>query len=167
MSKKTAVSGMLTALAFLFSYIEAMFPLPFPVPGMKLGLANLVTVAALYCLGERPAFLISMLRILLTGLTFTSLSMMLYSLAGGLLSFFCMSIGKRYTELSVAGISILGGVTHNLGQLLVAVFVLKTSSLLYYFPPLMVMGATAGLVTGLLGGLVIRRILPWLKHGHE
>ena len=144
MSKKVAVCGMLVALAFLLSYLEMLLPFSFAVPGIKLGLANLV-------------------RILLSGLTFQGLSVMLYSLAGGLFSFFVMAAGKRYTRLSVIGISILGGVTHNLGQLLLAALVLKTEALLYYFPPLMLAGTVAGLLIGLMGGMVIRRILPYLS----
>lgn len=163
MSKRTATYGMLTALAFLFSYVETLIPFSFPVPGVKLGLANLVTVAALYSLGERSAFVISMVRILLTGLTFGNLSVMLYSFAGGLLSFFCMTAGKRFLKLSIAGVSILGGVTHNLGQLLLAAIVLKTGSLLYYFPVLMAAGTVTGLLIGLLSAMVLKRIVPFLK----
>ena len=163
MSKKVAVCGMLVALAFLLSYLEMLLPFSFAVPGIKLGLANLVTVIALYSLGDGAAFAVSMVRILLSGLTFQGLSVMLYSLAGGLFSFFVMAAGKRYTGLSVIGISILGGVTHNLGQLLLAALVLKTDALLYYFPPLMLAGTVAGLLIGLMGGMVIRRILPYLS----
>ena len=124
MVRKTAAYGMLVALAFLLSYVETLIPFSFGVPGIKLGLANLVVLLAFYTLGERAAFAISLVRILLVGLTFTSLSVMLYSLAGGLLSYFCMWIGKRCTGLSMTGISVLGGVTHNLGQILLAAFVL-------------------------------------------
>ena len=154
---------MLVALAFLLSYLEMLLPFSFAVPGIKLGLANLVTVIALYSLGNGAAFAVSMVRILLSGLTFQGLSVMLYSLAGGLFSFFVMAAAKRYTGLSVIGISILGGVTHNLGQLLLAALVLKTEALLYYFPPLMLAGTVAGLLIGLMGGMVIRRILPYLS----
>jgi len=163
MSKRVAIYGMLVALAFLLSYVETWIPLSFAVPGIKLGLANLVTLVALYSLEERSAFGISLVRIVLVGLTFTSLSVMLYSLAGGLLSFLCMLSGKRYTALSAVGVSILGGVTHNLGQILLAVIVLKTGSLLYYIPALLLSGVIAGFFIGLLGGLVVKRITPFLR----
>jgi len=163
MSKKVATWGMLVALAFLLSYIETLIPFSFGVPGIKLGLANLVTVIALYGLGEKQAFAVSLVRIVLAGFTFGNLSVMLYSLAGGVLSYLCMVLFKRFTGLSMVGISVIGGVAHNLGQLLLAAFVLKTESLLYYFPALLVAGTAAGLVIGLLGGMVITRIRPYME----
>ena len=163
MSKKVAVYGMLVALAFLLSYVETLIPFSFAIQGIKLGLANLVVITALYCVGERGAFAVSMVRIVLTGLTFTSLSVMLYSLGGGLLSFFCMVLAKRFTSFGITGVSVLGGVTHNLGQLLVAVLVVRTGSLLYYFPALLAAGTVAGALIGLLGKMVTERLRPFLQ----
>ena len=162
MSKKVAVYGMLVALAFLLSYVETLIPFSFAIPGIKLGLANLVVITALYCLG---AFVISIVRIMLTGLTFTSLSVMLYSLGGGLLSFLCMVYAKRLTPLGITGVSVLGGVAHNLGQLLVAALVVRTGSLMYYFPALLAAGTAAGALIGILGGLVTERLHPFLRQG--
>ncbi len=159
MSKKVAVYGMLVALAFLLSYVETLIPFSFAIPGIKLGLANLVVITALYCLGEKGAFVISIVRIMLTGLTFTSLSVMLYSLGGGLLSFLCMVYAKRLTPLGITGVSVLGGVAHNLGQLLVAALVM------YYFPALLAAGTAAGALIGILGGLVTERLHPFLRQG--
>ena len=158
MSKKVAVYGMLVALAFLLSYVETLIPFSFAIPGIKVGLANLVVITALYSLGEKGAFVISIVRIVLTGLTFTSLSVMLYSLGGGLLSFLCMVMAKRLTPLGV-----LGGVAHNLGQLLVAALVVRTGSLMYYFPALLAAGTAAGALIGILGGLVTERLCPFLR----
>lgn len=163
MSKKVAVYGMLTALAFLLSYVETLIPFSFTIPGIKLGLANLVVITALYCLDIKSAFVISMVRILLSGLTFSSLSIMLYSLGGGILSFLCMSLAKHFTSFGITGVSVLGGVTHNLGQLLTAVFVVRTGSLIYYFPALLAAGTAAGALIGLLGGLVTERLRPFLQ----
>lgn len=163
MSKKVAVYGMMVALAFLLSYVETLIPFSFAIPGIKLGLANLVVVTALYCLGEKGAFVISIVRILLTGLTFTSLSVMLYSLGGGFLSFLCMVLAKRFTSLGITGVSVLGGVTHNLGQLLIAALVVHTGSLMYYFPALLAAGTVAGALIGILGGLVTERLRPYLQ----
>lgn len=160
MSGKTAMYGMLVALAFLLSYIETLIPFSLGVPGIKLGLANLVVLVSLYLFGERQAFTISLVRILLAGLTFGSFSIMLYSLAGGILSFICMALGKRYTGLSVVGVSILGGITHNLGQILLAAVVLKTGALLYYLPVLLAAGTLAGVIIGILGGSLTARLQP-------
>ena len=161
MSKKVAVYGMLVALAFLLSYVETLIPFSFAIPGIKLGLANLVVITALYCLGEKGAFVISIVRIMLTGLTFTSLS----CLGGGLLSFLCMVLAKRLTPLGITGVSVLGGVAHNLGQLLVAALVVRTGSLMYYFPALLAAGTAAGALIGILGGLVTERLRPFLRQG--
>lgn len=95
MAKKTALLGMLVALAFVLSYIETLIPINLGIPGAKLGLANLVVMVALYTLGTKEAFALSMVRILLTGLTFSSMAAMLYSFAGGLLSFAVMYLAKR------------------------------------------------------------------------
>ena len=133
-TRKIAYLGLLTALAFVFSYIEFLIPVNIGVPGAKLGLANLVIIVALYTLGERDAFLLSMIRIVLVGFTFANLAMMIYSLAGGCLSYAAMVIAKKTDRLSMTGVSVLGGVFHNIGQILVAMAVLETESLLYYLP---------------------------------
>ena len=156
---------MLTALAFLLSYVETLIPFSSAVPGIKLGLANLVVLTALYCLGYKGAFVISMVRIVLAGLTFSSLSVMLYSMSGGLLSFLCMALARRFRLFGITGVSVLGGVAHNLGQLLAAALVVQTGSLLYYFPALLAAGTIAGTLIGLLGGWVTERLEPFLQAG--
>ena len=123
MAKKTALLGMLVALAFVLSYIETLIPINLGIPGAKLGLANLVVMVALYTLGTKEAFALSMVRILLTGLTFSSMAAMLYSFAGGLLSFAVMYLAKRSKLFSAAGVSVLGGISHNAGQIFVAMWV--------------------------------------------
>ena len=122
MAKKTALLGMLVALAFVLSYIETLVPVNLGIPGAKLGLANLVVMVALYTLGTKEAFALSMVRILLTGLTFSSMAAMLYSFAGGLLSFAVMYLAKRSKLFSATGVSVLGGISHNAGQILVAMW---------------------------------------------
>lgn len=134
MAKKTALLGMLVALAFVLSYIETLIPVNLGIPGAKLGLANLVVMVALYTLGTKEAFALSMVRILLTGLTFSSMAAMLYSFAGGLLSFAVMYLAKRSKLFSAAGVSVLGGISHNAGQIFVAMWVLDTATLIYYLP---------------------------------
>ena len=153
-TERIAGLGLLTSLALIASYVELLIPVPIGIPGVKLGLANMVTVWALYALGPAEALAVNGLRILLAGFLFGSLSMILYSLAGAALSFLCMYAAKRCGLFSVAGVSIIGGVTHNVGQLLVAIAVLETESLLYYGPVLL----AAGLITGLLIGVVTREV---------
>ena len=158
MAKKTALGGMLVALAFVFSYIETLIPVNLGIPGAKLGLANLVVMVALYTLGAKEAFALSMVRILLTGFTFSSAAAMLYSFAGGILSYAVMVLAKKTGRLSVTGVSVLGGIFHNVGQILVAMWVLDTATLIYYLPVLAVTGIVSGTVIGLLGMMVIRRL---------
>ncbi len=156
--KKTAGYGLLTALAFIFSYIENMIMAPVPVPGIKLGLANLVVLAALYRMGNGPAALVSLVRVVLAGLTFQNAMTMLYSLAGCVLSLLSMILLKKTGRFGMTGVSVAGGVMHNLGQLLVAAAVLETSALLYYFPALLVSGCAAGIVIGAAGAEVVKRL---------
>lgn len=157
-TKKIAYLGLLIALAFVFSYIEFLIPINLGIPGAKLGLANLVIIVALYTINEKDAFVLSMIRIVLVGFTFANLASMLYSLAGGILSFFAMVLAKRSKKLSMMGVSVIGGIFHNIGQIIIAICVVKTASLIYYLPVLMVAGITAGVAIGLLGAMVTKRI---------
>lgn len=158
MAKKTAYMGMLTALAFVFSYIEFLLPINLGVPGVKLGLANLVVIVALYLLDMRWACTLSLVRILLVGLTFGNPASMIYSLAGGILSLVIMIIAKKGKVFSVMGVSILGGVFHNIGQIGVAIVVMETTSLLYYLPVLVLSGTIAGVLIGILSTILIRHL---------
>lgn len=157
-TKKIAYLGLLIALAFVFSYIEFLIPVNLGIPGAKLGLANLVIIVALYTINEKDAFVLSMIRIVLVGFTFANLASMLYSLAGGILSFFAMVLAKRSKKFSMKGVSVIGGIFHNIGQIIIAICVVKTASLVYYLPVLIVAGITAGVAIGLLGAMVTKRI---------
>ena len=161
-SKKTgtwvATYGMLIGLAFIFSYVEAIIPIPIPVPGVKLGLANLVTIVALYIMGIREACTLSLIRILLTGLTFGNPAGMIYSFAGGALSLLVMTGARKLKLFSVTGVSVLGGVFHNLGQILAAAAVVENARLLYYLPVLVLSGTIAGALIGLLAAVLVRRL---------
>lgn len=163
MAKKTAYLGMLIALAFVFSYIEFLLPINLGVPGVKLGLANLVVIVALYTMNVRWAFTLSLVRILLTGLTFGNPASMIYSLAGGMLSLVIMIIAKKWKIFSVTGVSILGGVFHNIGQIVVAILVVETASLLYYLPVLILSGTIAGVLIGILASILIRNLRKVVK----
>ena len=151
---------MFTALAMIFSYVEVLIPINLGIPGMKLGLANLVVVGTLYTMGAPMAFAVSMIRIVLVSATFGSLSAMLYSLAGGLLSFAGMILLKKIPNFSMVGVSVAGGLLHNMGQLIVAMAVVENIHLVSYLPPLMI----AGTVTGMLIGIISGQVVPRIKH---
>ena len=156
--KKVSLYGLLTALAMVLSYVEAQVP-PVLLPGMKLGLTNLVVLAALYRMGERQAFLLNAVRIVLVAFTFGNMSNMLYSLAGGLLSWIIMCLLKKTGRFSMTGVSVAGGVAHNCGQILVAAFILETPALItYYLPILILSGLAAGVLVGILGSTIVKRL---------
>lgn len=157
-TQKIALRGLMVAVAMVLSWVEAQIPAFFAVPGIKLGLTNLVVLAALYCLCEKDAVLINLLRILLVGFTFGNMFSLLYSIAGGLLSGLTMILMKRFGKFDIAAVSVAGGIMHNVGQILVAMVVLETKSLLYYLPVLWISGIVAGLVIGLISKEVVRRL---------
>ena len=158
MKRKTALYGLMVALAFIFSYIESLFPVV-GIPGVKLGLANLVVLITLCLLRPRDALAISLLRIVLVGFTFGSPASMLYSLAGGLVSLGVMVLCRRTDKFSVLGVSVAGGVSHNLAQLAVAAAVLRTPQIVWYLPVLLL----SGVLTGALIGIITRLCLPKLS----
>ena len=139
-NKKLANMAMLVALAMIFSYVESLIPINFGIPGMKLGVANL-----------------------LTGFLFGNGMSIVYSLAGGILSFLVMALMKRLKGFSVAGVSIAGGVSHNIGQIIVASVVVENLKLIYYLPALLI----AGTVTGFVMGMISKKLLPIVKRESE
>ena len=157
MKRKTALYGLMIALAFIFSYVETLFPVV-GIPGVKLGLANLVVLVTLYLLRPRDALAISCLRILLVGLTFGSPASMLYSLAGGLVSLGVMLLCRRMEKLSILGVSVAGGVSHNLAQLAVAAAVLRTPQIVWYLPILLLSGVLTGALIGVVAGLCLPKL---------
>ena len=162
-AKWVALYGMLISLAFIFSYIEAVIPIPIPVPGVKLGLANLVLIVGLYTVGISGTIAVSLVRIVLVGFTFGNFSSMIYSLAGGIVSLILMILLKKTGKFSQIGVSIIGGIGHNIGQLTAAALITETAGVFYYLPFLIVAGVIAGAVIGLLGGLVTDRIQNVVK----
>lgn len=152
-----ALYGLMVALAFVFSYFESLIPFNFGIPGVKLGLANLVVVVALYIMKPSQAFSISLIRIFLTSLTFGNITVSLpYSLCGGILSFVVMYLAKK-TKLSILGVSMLGGICHNIGQIIVAALIMETPNIAYYLPVLLVAGLLTGLLLGVVSKIVIDR----------
>ena len=161
-AKVVAEYGMLIALACVLGYIEALIPLPLPV-GVKLGLANLMTLVALYTVGGRGAAMVSLVRIILVGFTFGNMGSMLYSLAGGVFSLLIMILAKKSGWFSQIGVSVLGGVFHNIGQLTVAALVTETGGVFVYLPFLLVGGVVAGVLIGILGGIMVERVAKIIK----
>lgn len=155
---KIATYGMLVALAFIFSYIESLIPVPVPIPGVKLGLANLVVVTALYTLGAKAAFILSIVRILLVAMTFGNMSTLLFSIAGAILSCIVMILLHKSGKFSLIGVSLAGGIMHNVGQILVAMFVVHNVRMIYYLPFLLISGVVTGIAIGIVAGLIVRHL---------
>ncbi len=158
MKNRVAYFGVFTALALMFSYIETMIPIQFGVPGIKLGFANIMIVIMLYKSSAKEALLLSIVRIMLSGFLFGNLSSILYSIAGGVLSLGIMTLLKKQGGFSVIGVSVAGGVSHNVGQLIVAMMVVETYQVGYYFPVLLVAGVLTGLGIGVVSKEVLKRI---------
>jgi len=154
-TKRIALFGMLVALAFIFSYIEHLIPLPLPT-GVKLGAANIVILCALYFLGWREAIAVSLVRIVLSGFAF-GISTVPYSLVGGMLSLLAMVLLKRMKGFGITGVSVAGSVCHNIGQTMVAMLLLGSKTV-YYFPLLLFSGIIAGILIGLISGMIVTKL---------
>ena len=158
MRTKVAYFGVFTALALIFSYVESLIPIQLGIPGVKLGLANLIIVIALYKMSIKETYILSVVRIVLAGFLFGNLFGILYSLAGGILSLTTMCILKKTDKFSVYGISMVGGVFHNIAQLIMAAIVLESVSIGYYFPVLLISGLVTGFVIGLISNEMMKRL---------
>lgn len=156
-NKKLVTVALFVTTALMLSYIESLFPFFFGMPGMKLGMANLAVVIALYYYGWREALLVNVLRIALAGLLFGNLFSILFSLGGALVSFICMGSAKKL-GLSLYGVSMAGGVFHNVGQLFIAAFLVQTAAVGYYAPFLFIAGLVTGFFIGVLGKEILRRL---------
>ena len=155
LTKRIATVGIFISLALILSYVESLFPFNFGIPGIKLGLANVVVITGMYCMNVADVCLISFIRIFVSGLLFGNMMSLLYSFAGGLLSLVVMLILKRTGAFSVIGVSIAGGVCHNAGQILVAMIATGIPAISYYLPILI----GAGIAAGFLMGLIASRVL--------
>lgn len=157
-TRRLAIAAMFAALALIFSYVEVLIPVPVPVPGVKLGIANLVIIIAVYRMGFRYAFTINCVRIVVAGLLFSGVFGMIYSFAGGILSILVMYGLYRTKLFSMVGISMAGGVAHNLGQLATACIIVSNISLLSYFPVLLFSGLISGILIGILAFTIEKRL---------
>lgn len=157
-TRKIATYGMMVALALIMSYIEAQIPAFVAVPGMKLGLTNIVVVVALYLIGPKSAMFINVIRIILVSLLFGNTMSFAFSIAGGMISTVVMLLLKKIDRFGVIGVSAAGGISHNIGQILVAMVLLHTSAIAWYLPILWISGIVSGIVIGVISGIVTNRL---------
>ena len=157
-SRRVAFLGIFCALALILGYLESLIPFNFGVPGMKLGLANIIIVFALYFMKPVDAALINLARIIINGLLFGSVFSIIFSIFGALFSFAVMWPMSRSEKFSPVGVSAAGGVAHNIGQLVVACFVVGAVQVVYYIPVLIISGLVTGVVMGIIAMLVIKNI---------
>lgn len=157
--RKIPYYGLFAALAILMGYVEMLIPMPVPIPGVKLGLANVIVILTMYYMDTKGAFFISLIRVFLSGLLFAGMAGLLYSLAGAMLSFLVMAVLKKTNRFSIVGVSLAGGIFHNVGQVTVAALVVENVKMAYYLPFLLV----SGVVTGVLIGIVAKTALGYLK----
>jgi heptaprenyl diphosphate synthase len=157
-SRRVSSGAMLVALAMIFSYVESLIPINLGVPGIKLGVANLVTVTGLYILAPMEVLLVVILRVLLVGFMFGNGMSILYSLAGAALSMTVMTLMLKKTSFSLIGVSVAGGVSHNIGQLIIAMLIVQNASVFVYAPALLVAGVAAGVVIGGLTNEILKRV---------
>ncbi len=155
-AKKVAFYASFLALTLILSYVELFLPLPVAIPGVKVGLANLAVVILLYREGVRGAGMVSVLRVLLSSLLFGTGVSLAYSMAGAVLSLAVMAAARRFMKASVLGVSILGGVFHNIGQLAAAMMIVSNTKLAVYLPVLLIAGMVTGAVIGVVSGTVLR-----------
>lgn len=157
-TKNIVYCGVLIAAAMLIGYIEQMLPLSIGIPGVKLGLANAVTIVALTVLGKKEAVLITLVRIILSAFLFGKLFAMIFSIAGAFMSLCAMLLLKKTGKFSNIGISVAGGVLHNVGQIIAAAIVLHTNAIIYYLPVLIIAGVVAGIIIGMISQTIIVRL---------
>ena len=158
MAKKVSLYGILVSLAFIASYIEVLIPFNFHIPGMKLGLANIAVLIALYTGGTKAGITVSIIRIILVGLTFGNSYSAIYGLSGGVISLAVMIALKKTDVFGVMGVSMAGGVAHNLGQLLCAMILLKLPAVFTYLSYLMLVGTVTGALIGIIDEEVLKRL---------
>lgn len=157
-TKRLTTFSLLISVAMVLSYLESLIPVFIAVPGVKAGFSNIATLFALYSFGPMAAACVSLIRVILSSLLFGNLEMMIYSLFGAALSLIFMILLKKIEMFSVVGVSAVGGVMHNAGQVIAASILLRNSGVLYYFVPLVISGTLAGVVVGIISGLMLKRL---------
>lgn len=157
-TKKIAIYGVMAALAMILSYVEMQLPAFVAIPGVKLGLTNIVVLVALYKIGYKSALFINIVRIIAVSLLFGTFMSFAFSFTGGMLSTLVMILLKKSEKFSAVGVSVAGGITHNIGQILAAMLLLNTKAIIWYLPVLWLSGILSGLLIGLIGALIVKRI---------
>jgi len=158
-TRKIALLGVLTSVALVLSYLEAMLPpISTAVPGIKMGLPNIIIIFVLYKFGVKEATTVSLIRVFIVSLLFGNVMTLAYSVAGAVLSILLMTIMIKSDLFSTIGVSIIGGISHNLGQILVAIFLFDTIQIGYYMIVLAVTGTIAGVVIGIIASILIKKI---------
>lgn len=155
-TRKLVLLALFSAVALVFSYFESLIPIHFAVPGIKLGLANVVSIVVLYCMGFPEALLVSVVRIILSAILFGNISIMLYSLAGALMSLVMMWLVSKLHFFTATGISICGGVAHNMGQIVIAMLFIKNQNIMMYAPVLIVSGVITGIAVGIVASFLLK-----------
>lgn len=161
-TKRITQFGLFLATALVLSYLESLLPVMVAVPGFKIGLANIVTMLFVYEYGIREAFGFMIVRVVLSGFLFSGIAGIVYSLAGGVCCIFVMALTRKIPFCSVLGVSMMGAVSHNFGQILIAWFVMDNAHILYYFPAFCIAGLTTGLVIGVLSNTLMKVLHPFL-----
>lgn len=156
-AKKITLLGLFTALAMIMSYIESLMPIPVPIPGIKVGFSNIIIVFILYRFGTRSAIAVSLIRVFLVSLLFNNALTLAYSLMGAILSLAIMILLKSTDWFSTLGISVVGAITHNAGQIIVACILMSTSEISYYMPVLIITGTISGIIVGIASHLLIKK----------
>lgn len=162
-TSKITFLGIMASIGIIIGYLESLIILPISVPGIKLGLSNIVTVLVLYLYGPIEAAVVLLVRVLLSGLMFGSLSGIIYSISGAVFSFLAMRLIYKSDKVSCIGVSALGGVIHNMAQLFIAALVLGSYYVFYYVPALMIAGVLAGVLVGLIGNILVTRLKTVFK----
>ncbi len=157
-TSKIPLYGVLIALALILSYVESQIPAFVAIPGMKLGLTNIVVLSALYLLGDKSAMMINTFRIVVVSILFGNAMSFAFSIVGGMLSTLVMIILKKSGKFRIIGISAAGGITHNIGQIITAIVLLGTTAIAWYLPILWISGIVSGIIIGVIGGAVCSRL---------
>lgn len=157
-TKKVAFLGLSIALAMILSFVESQIPALVAIPGIKVGLPNLVMVFLLYKVGWKETVIVSIIRVVLVSMLFGNVQTMAFSIAGAALSLTGMIILKKFNLFSCIAISVVGGVLHNVGQIIMACLITQTAGIATYLPVLLISGTIAGVVIGLIGGMLVKRL---------
>lgn len=163
-NSKLTFMSLFICLGLIFSYIELQIPYFLPVPGIKLGLANIVSVVVLYMYGLRESLIINILRILIINLLFGTILSFLYAIVGGTLSIFTMFFLKKVESFSKKFVSVMGGISHNLGQIFVAIMIIETKEIIYYLPIMIISACVSGFIIGLISDKIYEKMIVFREN---